>query len=114
MSWDRWRGVGAPQIVCLLETKIGEDETSNIRASGRGVERCPLDLIWVVGGKKKMNRNDEDKVLVLCCSEQAQDDCSTSMGQGCNSETVVLFGRGCRCSIGVVGGGGKFSITGCM
>ena len=43
--WDRGRGVGTPQIVCLLEAKSGEEETDGIRDSELGVEGCPSDVI---------------------------------------------------------------------
>lgn len=32
-----------PYIVCLLETKCGDNEADDIRASGRGVEWCSLN-----------------------------------------------------------------------
>ena len=35
------------QIVHLVENKRGEDEASDIRAIGRGVEWCPLNGSWV-------------------------------------------------------------------
>ena len=44
--------MGKPQIVCLLEAKSGEEETDGIRASKLGVEGCPSDVIWVLGGEK--------------------------------------------------------------
>ena len=47
MSRDRGRGVGTPQIVCLLETKNGEEEVDDVRASGWGVEWCLLNGSWV-------------------------------------------------------------------
>ena len=68
------RGVGTPQIVHLLEVKSGEKETDHIRTSGRGVEECTSEVIWVLASEKEMTRNDEDKVLVLFCNEWVQDD----------------------------------------
>ena len=38
VSLNRKRGVDTTQIVCLSETKSGEDEVDDIRNSGRGVE----------------------------------------------------------------------------
>ena len=36
MSWDRGWRIGNPHIVCLLETKSGENEADDIRTNGRG------------------------------------------------------------------------------
>ena len=82
--------------LCLLEAKSNEQEMDDIRTSGRGVERCSLGVICVLGDEKQTSHIDEDEVLVLRCSIWMQDDYSISMGQGCTGATAAVFGGGYR------------------
>ena len=53
------RSVGTQQIVCMLDTKSGEDEVGDIRANGRGGKWCPLNCSWMWCSEKEMTRNDK-------------------------------------------------------